>query len=75
MCAAPSPDAGLPPHRDGAPSLTSPHSPFHHPSPSSLCAEFVDVARATLMGFLVMGFTGYLVKLVHIPINQILVGA
>jgi hypothetical protein len=74
MCAAPRPDAGLPPHRDGAPPLTSPHS-LLSPTPSSLCAEFVDVARATLMGFLVMGFTGYLVKLVHIPINQILVGA
>ena len=27
------------------------------------------------IGFAVMGFIGYFVKLVHIPINSILVGA
>jgi len=52
--------------------------------------EFREIAMATtgssslkgvvcdewlLVGFLVMGFIGYFVKLIHIPINQIIVGA
>jgi len=32
------------------------------------------VARATSAGFLIMGFIGFFVKLVHIPINNILLG-
>merc|ERR1712194_485378 len=36
--------------------------------------EFTQIARATLVGFAIMGFIGFLVKLVHIPINNILVG-
>jgi protein transport protein SEC61 subunit gamma-like protein len=36
--------------------------------------EFTQIARATGVGFLIMGFTGFFVKLVHIPINNILVG-
>ncbi len=43
-------------------------------APSPTPAGFTDVAKATLIGFVVMGATGYIVKLVHIPINQILVG-
>lgn len=37
--------------------------------------EFMKVAFATTVGFLIMGFTGFLVKLVHIPINNIIVGS
>ena len=36
--------------------------------------EFTKIARATGVGFLIMGFIGFFVKLVHIPINNILVG-
>mmetsp|Transcript_1065 Transcript_1065/g.1140 ORF Transcript_1065/g.1140 Transcript_1065/m.1140 type:complete len:157 (-) Transcript_1065:111-581(-) len=36
--------------------------------------EFTQIARATLVGFAIMGFIGFFVKLVHIPINNILVG-
>jgi len=35
--------------------------------------EFLEISRAVAVGFLVMGFIGYAVKLVHIPINNILV--
>jgi protein transport protein SEC61 subunit gamma-like protein len=37
--------------------------------------EFTLIARATGIGFLIMGFIGFFVKLVHIPINNILVGS
>ena len=37
--------------------------------------EFQKVAVATSIGFAVMGFIGFFVKLSHIPINQIIVGA
>ncbi|KAJ1921204.1 Protein transport protein Sec61 subunit gamma [Mycoemilia scoparia] len=36
--------------------------------------EYFKIAQAVLMGFLVMGFIGYFVKLIHIPINNIIVG-
>ena len=36
--------------------------------------EFMAIAKATGIGFLIMGFIGFFVKLVHIPINNILVG-
>lgn len=36
--------------------------------------EFMATAKATGIGFLIMGFIGFFVKLVHIPINNILVG-
>ena len=40
-----------------------------------LCGtEFARIAGATSVGFLLMGFIGFFVKLVHIPINNILVG-
>lgn len=35
--------------------------------------EFLEISRAVAVGFLVMGFIGFAVKLVHIPINNILV--
>ncbi len=34
--------------------------------------EFFKIARATGMGFLIMGFIGFFVKIVHIPIKDIL---
>ncbi len=36
--------------------------------------EFLKVAYATGVGFLIMGFIGFFVKIIHIPINNILVG-
>ncbi|ORY91649.1 protein transporter Sec61 subunit gamma [Leucosporidium creatinivorum] len=36
--------------------------------------EYLQICRAVAMGFAIMGGIGYIVKLVHIPINQILVG-
>jgi protein transport protein SEC61 subunit gamma-like protein len=39
-----------------------------------LFVEFARIAGATSIGFLMMGFIGFFVKLVHIPINNILVG-
>ena len=56
----------------------------HHPSPTQdsihlvkKCTkpdrkEFARIASATMIGFLIMGFVGFFVKLVHIPINNIL---
>jgi hypothetical protein len=40
---------------------------------SDVFAEFLEISRAVAVGFLVMGFIGFAVKLVHIPINNILV--
>jgi hypothetical protein len=37
-------------------------------------AEFKKIALATGIGFAVMGFIGFSVKLVHIPINNFIVG-
>ena len=39
-----------------------------------LIVEFAKIARATGVGFLIMGFVGFFVKLIHIPINNIIVG-
>ena len=36
--------------------------------------EFKKIAFATGIGFLIMGFIGFFVKLIHIPINNIIVG-
>jgi len=41
---------------------------------SDVFVEFLEISRAVAVGFLVMGFIGFAVKLVHIPINNILVG-
>lgn len=32
-----------------------------------LAAEFIQICRAVAVGFAVMGFIGYFVKLIHIP--------
>lgn len=37
--------------------------------------EFSKIALATAIGFGIMGFIGFFVKLIHIPINNIIVGA
>ncbi|KAI6247320.1 hypothetical protein HI914_04224 [Erysiphe necator] len=36
--------------------------------------EFVKICQAVGIGFLIMGAVGYIVKLIHIPVNNILVG-
>ncbi|PMD14379.1 secE/sec61-gamma protein [Hyaloscypha hepaticicola] len=36
--------------------------------------EFIKISQAVGVGFLVMGAVGYLVKLIHIPVNNVLVG-
>lgn len=35
--------------------------------------EFQKIAFATAIGFALMGFIGFFVKLIHIPINNIIV--
>ena len=35
--------------------------------------EFEKIALATMIGFAIMGFIGFFVKLIHIPINNIIV--
>ena len=37
-------------------------------------AEFSKIASATSIGFAIMGFIGFFVKLIFIPINNIIVG-
>ncbi|EOO01649.1 putative protein transporter sec61 subunit gamma protein [Phaeoacremonium minimum UCRPA7] len=36
--------------------------------------EFIKISQAVGVGFLIMGAVGYVVKLIHIPLNNILVG-
>ncbi|KAL1413604.1 hypothetical protein Q8F55_001379 [Vanrija albida] len=36
-------------------------------------SEYIQLCKAIAIGFGVMGVIGYLVKLIHIPINNILV--
>jgi len=36
--------------------------------------EFKKIATSTGMGMVVMGFVGFFVKIIHIPINNILMG-
>ena len=48
--------------------------PFSLPCVGLGHTEFAKIARATGVGFLIMGFVGFFVKLVHIPINNIIVG-
>eukprot|EP00049_Salpingoeca_infusionum_P013187 m.246281 g.246281 ORF g.246281 m.246281 type:complete len:67 (+) comp15376_c0_seq2:407-607(+) len=37
--------------------------------------EYKQIAMATVVGFAVMGFIGFFVKLVHIPINNMIVSS
>ncbi len=43
--------------------------------PLDTCAEYLKILSACAMGFLVIGFIGYIIKLVFIPINNIILGA
>lgn len=36
-------------------------------------SEYQKIAMATAIGFAIMGFIGFFVKLIHIPINNIIV--
>ncbi|KAK0635755.1 hypothetical protein B0T17DRAFT_55246 [Bombardia bombarda] len=36
--------------------------------------EFIKISQAVGLGFLIMGAVGYVVKLIHIPLNNVLVG-
>ncbi|KAI1334697.1 hypothetical protein F5Y15DRAFT_283787 [Xylariaceae sp. FL0016] len=36
--------------------------------------EYTKICQAVGVGFVVMGAIGYLVKLIHIPVNNVLVG-
>ncbi|KAI9827102.1 MAG: Sec61p translocation complex subunit [Phylliscum demangeonii] len=36
--------------------------------------EFIKISQAVGVGFVIMGTIGYFVKLIHIPVNNILVG-
>ena len=36
--------------------------------------EFQKIAMATAIGFAIMRFIGFFVKLIHIPINNIIMG-
>ncbi|EMS45519.1 Protein transport protein Sec61 subunit gamma [Triticum urartu] len=38
-------------------------------------AEFTKVAARTVIGFVIMGFVGIFVKLIFIPINNIIIGS
>jgi protein transport protein SEC61 subunit gamma-like protein len=40
-----------------------------------VCLEYLQICKAVMIGFVLMGGIGYIVKLVHVPINQLLVGA
>jgi len=35
--------------------------------------EFIKLCQAVGMGFVVMGAIGYVIRIIHIPVNQILV--
>ena len=35
-------------------------------------AEYMQILRACIMGFFIMGLIGYMIKLVFIPINNII---
>ncbi|KAI3644776.1 hypothetical protein MP228_010940 [Amoeboaphelidium protococcarum] len=36
--------------------------------------EFIKVAQAVAVGFFIMGFIGFAIKLIHIPLNNIIMG-
>jgi len=60
--------------------LEDPHHPRLNPgaafpSPVPVLPEFTKVAVRTGIGFVVMGFIGFFVKLIFIPINNIIVGS
>jgi hypothetical protein len=44
------------------------------PMLTSAQKEFIKISQAVGVGFVIMGVIGYVVKLIHIPVNNILVG-
>ena len=44
-------------------------------SKSDICLEYMKILQACAMGFVVIGLIGYIIKLVFIPINNIILGA
>ena len=54
-------------------SMSQVYRPLHQRS--FRFAEFRHIATVVGIGFLVVGFIGFFVKLVHIPINNIIVGS
>ncbi|KAE8652379.1 hypothetical protein Csa_013907, partial [Cucumis sativus] len=47
----------------------------HKPDRNACDTEFTKVAFRTAIGFVVMGFVGFFVNLIFIPINNIIVGS
>lgn len=37
--------------------------------------EFNNIAFTTFMGFIIMGFIGFFIKLIFIPINNVILGS
>lgn len=50
----------------------NPQIPFKN-NHNLIFKEFQKIAMATAIGFAIMGFIGFFVKLIHIPINNIIV--
>ncbi|VAI56165.1 unnamed protein product [Triticum turgidum subsp. durum] len=51
------------------------HKPDRKGKEGPGASEFTKVAIRTAIGFVVMGFVGFFVKLIFIPINNIIVGS
>jgi uncharacterized membrane protein (Fun14 family) len=53
------------------------HTFVHFPASSDSMAatkrEFIKLCQAIGLGFVVMGAIGYAIRIIHIPVNQILV--
>jgi hypothetical protein len=50
------------------PSQKGSHQPYIHLRLDAYCSEeFIQICKAVAIGFAVMGFIGYFVKLIHIP--------
>jgi protein transport protein SEC61 subunit gamma-like protein len=49
-------------------------NPTTAPVPVLVAAEYKRIALVTGAGFLALGVMGYLVKLLHLPVNNLLVG-
>lgn len=47
----------------------------HALTPPCRAAEYRAVLYATAVGIVIMGFLGYIIKLVHYPVKEILLGA
>jgi hypothetical protein len=68
-------------HPTHPPPQTTPTPPFISPPPPSPPrslsppAEFVKTLKATAMGALIMGVIAFVVKIVHIPVTQMLVSS